>query len=730
MPEGLPSRGDVERQLQAILSSASFQRSPALSRFLEFTVIRTLEGRSEDIKEFVIGSEVLGRGSSFDPRVDTIVRTQAHRLRALLQAYYATEPSAPVLIEFAKGAYVPTFRITSSTTETPDSGSKPGALPQRPRIRRLMAAAAVSILLLAGASLLFRRPGIQAPKPVPALFNLDLSPEGGLDVDRGTIVFSPSGRSVLFPLVEAGGARRLWIRSLQSGVSRALAGTDSSYLPFWSPDEAHFGFFQAGRLKIFRLADGSIRDLTDAPLGRGGAWAQNGVILFAPQSSGRIYQIREQGDGLAPATEVDPRRGENDHRWPEFLPDGRRFIYSVRARTEANNSVMLGSLDSRKVTMLLSGNNSQSRLARTEAGDFLLYVRDGAAWAVPFDTKTGRLTGGEQLLVQGVRYSNVSGATFSFAGGQFLAYHGSESQLTSVQLYDRAGHIVKELTPPDHHLGVTLDAAGEMIAIEMGGQGRQTGELWIGRRQNFSPVRFTFSGGAYSAWSGDGSTLYYLRSREGSIVLTTKRTSPQAEEAAVWSPPRPIFPTHVSKDGRWLVFHEDKPDTLMDLALLPLDPIGYRVAGPPVQVRASKFNETHGFLSNDGRYIAYVSDESGRLEVYVTEIAGSGKPGQTWKASTQGGSHPRWRGDDGELYYLAPSRALMAVRMEKTDGGLRIGAPVKLFDTLAFGAGDSKSPYFPGPDGRTFFINALHLERAPAPIRVISGWTGLLKEVK
>ncbi|MGC4048928.1 MAG: hypothetical protein QM757_05320 [Paludibaculum sp.] len=137
--------------------------------------------------------------------------------------------------------------------------------------------------------------------------------------------------------------RRLWIRSLASGVSRPLVGTDGGYLPFWSPDESQIGFFQNGRLKVYRLGDGQMRDLAEAPLGRGGAWSPQGIILYAPRSSGFIYQIPEQGGQPAPATSLSPGTDENDHRWPEFLPDGRRFLYSVRARNKDHNCVRMGS---------------------------------------------------------------------------------------------------------------------------------------------------------------------------------------------------------------------------------------------------------------------------------------------------------------------------------------------------------------------------------------------------
>ncbi|QOY89387.1 TolB-like translocation protein [Paludibaculum fermentans] len=713
-----PKRDEVEAQLRLILATPAFARSPHLCRFLQFTVERALDGRAEEIKEYLIGSEVLGRGAGFDPRTDTIVRTQAHRLRTLLQAYYADKPDSPVVIGFAKGAYVPIFRRPSVPDAPPAAG--------RIHTGWLLAAAAAVVVAGIGGWWVGARSAVSGLEPAPARFTVDLSPQGALDVDRGSLVLPPSGRSALFPLIETNGVRRLWIRSLASGVSRPLVGSDGGYLPFWSPDESQIGFFQNGRLKVYRLSDGQMRDLAEAPLGRGGAWSPQGTILYAPRSSGFIYQIPEQGGQPAPATFLAPGTDENDHRWPEFLPDGRRFLYSVRARNKDHNCVRMGSLDSHETTRIFD-HNSQTRLAHTRTGDFLVFARDGSAWAQPFDVKAGRVTGQQILLLEGVRYSNVSGATFSIAGEHYLVYHDTEYSRTAVSLLDRTGHVLKELTQPALLMGVSANAAGRMLALEFGGQSREPGDVYVGETANFAPVRLTFGGAGYAAWEADGHALIYLAMRDGLSILARKSTQAGAEETVLWKPAHPIFPTSVSADGRWLAFHEDRPDTLMDLSLLPLDPLTHTVRGEPVSIRKTRFNETHGFLANSGRYLAFVSDESGQSEVYVTELGSDGHPGFTRKVSLDGGVHPRWRQDDGELYYLSPTRKLMAVRIEHLSSGTQFAKPVKLFDTLAFGAGDSKSPYAVSGDGRSFIINTLRVDPQGLTVHAVADWVGLLK---
>ena len=230
-----------------------------------------------------------------------------------------------------KGSYVPVIRRQEFE---PAAGTAPQeAKAAAPWWRRKLWVAGVAIVLALVSAALFSRGGFPHPRQQnvaggSAHLGLPLFAAGGLDVDRGAPVLSPRGRYVVFPLIEPSGERRLWMRALESMSALPLAGSNGGYLPFWSPDESQIGFFSAGQMKIFRLNDGSVRVLCDTPIGRGGTWAADGTILFSPRTSGAgIYRISEEGGAAVPVTTLDAASGENDHRWPEFLADGRHFVY-------------------------------------------------------------------------------------------------------------------------------------------------------------------------------------------------------------------------------------------------------------------------------------------------------------------------------------------------------------------------------------------------------------------
>lgn len=711
------SRREVEDQLNLILSTPPFQRSSSLSQFLRFIVDLTLDGRADEIKEYRIGSEVFGRGEDFDPRTDTIVRTQAHRLRTLLQNYYSTNPAAPILIDFPKGTYVPLFRSQTNAPTPP----APVSVPPRPNPWRIAVPAGLALAALGLWFYFDRRP--PAPSLPVALLTLDLTPQGSLDFDRGVVILAPSGRAAIIPVIETSGVRRLWIRSLNSGMARPLNGTEEAYLPFWSPDETEIGFFMSGRLKIHRLADASIRDLCDAPLGRGGAWSNDGTILFAPQSSGRIFRIPAAGGKPVPLTQLNSALKENDHRWPEFLPGGRQFLYTARARNRTHDSVYLASLDAPASPVRLLTFSSQARFARTDQGDALLYVRDGALRARRFASGGRTLERKEIELVDGVRYSAVAGAAFSLGNG-LLAYHTYNAEKSELAVYDRSGRLSRRLTPPGLYSGVTASRDGARLALEIVGHPRERGEIWIADTKDPSPVRFTFHGGSFPAWSADSRSLHYLGAGEGLSTLFMKPLTSAETGTLVWKHDHPIFLTDRSLSGRFAAFHVDRPDSLMDLYLLPLDAETGAAVGDPVLFRRTQYNETHGFFSPDEHHLAYVSDESGRWEVYVAELLPSGQAGRVWRVSEGGGNHPSWRSDGRELYYLSPTKTLMSVRLNTRPWAVE--KPVKLFDSLAFSGGDSKSPYAAAPDGQSFVINTIRVDPSASPVRVLTSWASLL----
>jgi serine/threonine protein kinase len=177
-----------------------------------------------------------------------------------------------------------------------------------------------------------------------------LPPEKGRFMP-GTIALSPDGTRLAFVAADADGRSLLWIRSLDALEARALPGTERAYAPFWSPDGRFLAFFAEGKLKRVEASGGPPQILSNltgtlsaGTVGRGGTWNREGVILFAPNPGGPLVRIADTGGAPAPVTKLDVSRQENSHRWPVFLPDGRRFLYFARSRLKENHAIFVGSL--------------------------------------------------------------------------------------------------------------------------------------------------------------------------------------------------------------------------------------------------------------------------------------------------------------------------------------------------------------------------------------------------
>jgi Tol biopolymer transport system component len=735
VPEVKVPETEVLLQLERILASSPFGRSRRLSRFLRFAVVQTLHGHGEELKEYLIGTEVFERGASFDPRVDTIVRTQAHRLRTMLATYYETDGRGdPVVIEMPRGSYVPVFRLPhdSPSPVTPESEPKnpasasvtPSQVEKAP-LRRVPVLAVVpavaAILVFAASAIFWRGSGTTAgasPQMLPAHLGLPLFAAGGLDVDRGAPVLSPGGKFVVFPMIEPSGERRLWLRPLESMSAMPLAGSTGGYLPFWSPDEGQIGFFADGHLKVFRLNDGTVRTLCDAPLGRGGTWGRDGTILFSPRTSGaEIFRISQEGGTLAAVTSLNAGASENDHRWPEFLPDGRHFLYSIRSRIAAKSGIFLASLDG-DPPVQLAPIQSQVHHALTDRGEFLLYVKDDSIRARRFDLARQRLDGPEITLVENVMYTPATGASFSVVGGRMLAYHTAHREKSRPIQVDRAGRILREVLPPGSYESMSVDRAGQRMAVEMMPEKGES-DIWISDLGRPSLLRLSFDGGGHSVWSRDGSAMYFANPVESLLTVYSKRLQDQARPTVIFKSANTVFPTDVSPDGRYLCVHEDNPETLMDLLLIPLTGPGQQ----PVPVRKTRFNERHGFFSPDGQFLAYLSDESGKFEVYVESLREGQSHGSRWKVSSGGGSHPRWNPNGKELFYVSPTRTLMSVSLTPPE----FSAPRSLFEIRIAPRGDFKSPYSVSPDGNTFYILENRVDSPPIQVYLLTAWPSIMK---
>ena len=537
--------------------------------------------------------------------------------------------------------------------------------------------------------------------------------------DAFSFALSPNGRQLVFAAT-GDGAPRLWLRRLDQADAQPLAGTDGAASPFWAPDGRAIGFFADGKLKRADLAGGQPQVLADAPVARGGTWNADGVIIFAPSAnSGGLMRVMATGGTSVPATKAAPGQG---HRWPEFLPDGRQFIFSVYPGPRDALGVYVASVEGGDPVRLLA---TETAAAYAPPG-YLLHVSQGVLVARSFDAARGTLAGETIPVAQpvGSDAAQFRGA-FSVSATGVLTHRTGAPDRRQLVRVDRTGKVLDAIGAPDENaLGFPeLSADGQRLAVARAAQGNY--DVWLMDAGRDVPTRLTFDAAVDVAplWAPDGRRLVFISNRNGVYDLFEKPASGGADEQLLLATPHDKVPVAWSPDGRFVLYSTQDPSNQSDLWVVPLT--GERKPFPVVQ---TSFDEVQGQFSPDGRWLAYASNQSGRYEIYVRGFPESG--GQ-WQVSTGGGIYPRWRPDGRELFYVAPDGRLMAapIRMASDQRALDPGAPVPLFSTrLASGANvaqagfASRAQYAVAPDAR-FLLNVAADDAVPPPITVVLNWT-------
>jgi len=530
-----------------------------------------------------------------------------------------------------------------------------------------------------------------------------------------SLAISPDGQKIVF--VATSDARpRLWLRSLDSVSARPLAGTDGGFYPFWSPDNRSIGFFADGKLERIDLDGGLVRALANAPNPLGGSWNRDGTILFTPNYSGPIFRTSAAG-GEAPAlTRIEAQQAS--HRFPQFLPDGRHFLYYVSSSAEVRG-VYVGELDGGTPRRLL---DADAPGAYASSGH-LLFVRQGTLIAQEFDPVRLVLIGNpfsiaEQVVVVG---DSTSAGLSASAAGPLVYRAGLTSGQRQFIWFDRSGREIGKVGDPDSASPANPSPSPDGRRIAINRTVNRNTDVWILDLGRGSLSRFTFDPAADSgqAWSPDGSRIVFTSNRNGVYDLYQKSATGAGSEDLLLATAQNKSPMDWSPDGRFVLFRSPSPATGFDLWALPIG--GERKPFPVVQ---SNFEERDGQFSPDGKWIAYQSNESGRMEIVVQPFPG---PGGKLQVSTNGGAQVRWRADGKELFYIALDGRLMAVpiRLASNSQSVEADAPVPLFPTSVGGAVQGNpypQQYAVSADGQRFLMNTIVGEAMTSPITVILNW--------
>jgi Tol biopolymer transport system component len=572
--------------------------------------------------------------------------------------------------------------------------------------------AALSIASAAGVSFLHFR---EAPPSAPEIVRYSISVPnlGGFP----NLSVSPDGRRVVFRALTGSGAR-LWVHSLDSLDSRPLTGTEEvNGLPFWSPDSRWVVFGAQGKLKKIEAFGGPPQTLCEIPGNlRGGFWTSDNRIVFGTASGG-LRQVAAGGGTPTPVTIAES--GPNEA--PALLGDERHFV-SARGGGGENDGIYLGSLDAKPEAQgskrLLAG-FSQPAYAPPSAGGVghILFVREGTLMAQPLDSAGLQLAGDAVPVAEQVAANQVGEYSISSTGVLVYANGGGGGgrQLT---WYDRQGKPGDNVWTPGAYNELTLSPDATRVAVVRAGPA----ETWIFEFARGASTRLTPSGGTQQVWSPDGNRVVF---RSAGTELHIKAASGAGNEDVLLKASHAVQAKDWSRDGRFLLYEEQDPKTKWDLWVLPVA-AGAAGEGKPVAFLHSEFNETDGKFAPDGRFVAYVSDESGKSEVYVSPFPDP-KGGKV-TISNGGGYQPRWRRDGKELLYFTGDGKLMSVDVTLSPA-FKAAAPKVLFQAPIWGGGASTNQdrWDMTPDGKRFLINTIAGETS-TPLTVVLNWQAALKK--
>ncbi len=581
----------------------------------------------------------------------------------------------------------------------------------REKVTWSLMATALVVAVLALAIFYFRKTPVEVR---PVRFTISPPEKESFPVLGNTpnlLSVSPDGSKVAFVAVDSGGHSMIWICDLDSHIAQPLAGTDNGNAPFWSPDSRFIAFSADGALKKVAVAGGPPQTLTAVPGSSMGTWNRDGVILFGTFGGSGILRVSSAGGSATPVTTLDASRQQDFHVWPDFLPDGRHFLYLAHSTDIGKSAIYIGSIDSKEMKLLLNANSS---ILYSPPG-YLLFVRAGTLLAQPFDGDRLELKGDAFPIAEGVQFNRVNGrAAVAVSENGVLAYRvvPTNAQIKLVWV-DRKGAEQPLPAPPHAYRNPRLSPDGQRVAVTIDELGSQEWLLNIGRG---TLTRLTFDGSynGGTAWTPDGKRIAFGTDRagarnlfwqlaDGSGGVERLTTSDRTQVASSWSP-----------DGQTLAYEESAPGTGFDIWVFRLSD---HKAQPFLQTR---FNEIAPRFSPDGRWLAYASDESGRYEIYVQPYPG---PGGKWQISTDGGTEPVWT-RNGELFYRNGDK-MMAVETN-TKSTFSADKPKVLFEGQ-YATYQSLPAYDVTPDGQRFLLTKTG-EQGAGEITVVVNWLEELKQ--
>ncbi len=553
---------------------------------------------------------------------------------------------------------------------------------------------------------------------------------------------SPDGKWLAFPAIGPDNVSRMYIRSLSSLEVRPLEGSEVGPIsapPFWSSDSKFVVYYagnaSGGKLKKNDIAGGPPQIITDARGEQGGSWNRDNVILDS--SYGAIVRVNAAGGAATPLTSgsgnpgTAPSGEETRDFWPQFLPDGRHFLYLHVSAKPGVTGVYVGSIDAKpeqqsSKPLLLSNRQAFYAPAQDGGTGWLLFEREGSIMAQRFDPDKLQLSGDPAPVAGPVgSFSQVYYAMFSASDTGVLLYRGGGSGGFQLIWIDSQGRPDGTLGEPGLYVWPSISPDGKRVAVSQTSQGNQ--DIWVWDIARETSLRLTFDAAVdnYPVWFPDGRKIVFASNRAGHFDLYAHAADGTGEDQLLLKSEEDKFPRGFSADGKYLVYDSQNPKTLSDVWILPLES-----SAKPVLFQGKEYLEALGQFSPDRRWIAYTSNESGTTEVYVRpfvadSITAGAESGGKWEISRGGGIGPKWRGK--QLIYMTPDGRVMAVDVS-ADKTIQPGTPKVLFQaplppSTQLGPGDITS------DGKRFlYVATQGTSGTPPPFTVVTNWQASLKK--
>jgi Tol biopolymer transport system component len=580
------------------------------------------------------------------------------------------------------------------------------------RERLAWVTACLLLSLIATYAVLYRRP---APEAHVVQFEVTLGENMSSPPPSPSI--SPDGQYVAIEAKEGDGPFRIWLHSITSLTSRALPGTEAGFAPFWSPDSRHIGFSTAWGLKRISLAGGASETICNLPAAGRGAWSRDGLIVFTPDNNNQpLFNVSAKGGDPKALTRLDPSRQETAHLRPQFLPDGRHFLYLATGRHPAT---YMGSFDSPEVRRVYEGNTN---VLYAPPG-FLVFRRGPGLLAQRFDLRRAEVYGDPMLLEASV--ASLAGdwqGMPSISENGVLAYvPGSVAERMQLVWFDRTGKRLRAVGESAAYSNPAISPDQNKVAVGKTDPQTLTPDIWVINFEPGTSTRLTSdpADDLNPAWSPDGARIAFSSNRKGHRDIYMKPATSVGEEQLLVQSAEDKNVDDWSADGQYLAYDTNSAvewlHSFKEHKSMPL------LHGQSIVVQVRFFPNRGG----TPRWIAYTSFDTGEPQVYVRSFSGamSGSGGK-WQISTNGGSEPHWLSDGKELFYLNGNK-LMAVDVDGDGESFRAGIPKELFETPL--PVPRRNRYDVISDGKRFLMNSPLVEPKVAKFVVVENWPVLLE---